>query len=136
VLRLYRDPDRLAQRLTALCQLTRPEAEIRTAAERLLSALQSALATQPVTVEIVALKSQIGSGSLPVDRLPSAGFAIRPQGKKSGALNRIEELLRGLPKPVIGRIEGGALLLDLRCLGPQEEDGFRAALAALGERHA
>jgi L-seryl-tRNA(Ser) seleniumtransferase len=43
-----------------------------------------------VTAEIVALKSQIGSGSLPVDRLPSAGFAIRPQGRKGGVLNRIE----------------------------------------------
>ena len=136
VLRLYRDPDRLPQRLTALAQLTRPEADIRAAAQRLLPTLQGALAALPVTVDIVALKSQIGSGSLPVDRLPSAGFAIRPQGKKSGVLNRIEESLRELPKPVIGRIEDGALLLDLRCLGPQEEDEFRAALAALGEHHA
>jgi L-seryl-tRNA(Ser) seleniumtransferase len=124
VLRLYRDPDRLAQRLTALRQLTRPEADIRAAAERLLPALQAALAAQPVTVDIVALKSQIGSGSLPVDRLPSAGFAIRPQSKKRGVLNRIEESLRALPRPVIGRIEDGALLLDLRCLGAQEEAEF------------
>jgi L-seryl-tRNA(Ser) seleniumtransferase len=90
VLALYRDPDRLHQRVTAVRQLTRPEAEIRAAAGRLLPALQTALAALPVTAEIVALKSQIGSGSLPVDRLPSAGFAIRPQGKKGGVLNRIE----------------------------------------------
>jgi L-seryl-tRNA(Ser) seleniumtransferase len=131
VLRLYRDPDRLAQRLTALRQLTRPEADIRAAAERLLPALQAALADLPVAVEIVALKSQIGSGSLPVDRLPSAGFAIRPQGKKRGVLNRIEESLRALPRPVIGRIEDGALLLDLRCLGAHEEVEFAAGLQAL-----
>ncbi len=93
VLALYRDPDRLHLRVTAVRQLTRPEAEIRSAAERLLPALQSALAGLPVTAEIVALKSQIGSGSLPVDRLPSAGFAIRPQGKKGGVLNRIEAAL-------------------------------------------
>jgi len=131
VLRLYRDPDRLAQRLTALRQLTRPEAEIRAAAERLRPALQTALAKLPVTVEVVALKSQIGSGSLPVDRLPSAGLAIRPQGKRSGALNRIEENLRALPRPVIGRIEDGALLLDLRCLGASEEADFARQLAQL-----
>jgi L-seryl-tRNA(Ser) seleniumtransferase len=128
VLRLYRDPDRLAQRLTALRQLTRPEAEIHAAALRLLPAVQGALAALPVTVEIVALKSQIGSGSLPVDRLPSAGLAIRPQGRKSGVLNRIEKSCRGLPRPVIGRIEDGALLLDLRCLGADEEREFVAAL--------
>jgi L-seryl-tRNA(Ser) seleniumtransferase len=131
VLRLYRDPDRLAQRLTALRQLTRPEAEIRSAAERLLPALKTALATLPVTVEIVALKSQIGSGSLPVDRLPSSGFAIRPRGKKSGVLNRIEVSLRALPCPVICRIEDDALLLDLRCLGAHEEAGFAAGVAQL-----
>jgi L-seryl-tRNA(Ser) seleniumtransferase len=131
VLRLYRDPDRLHLRLTALRQLTRPEAEIRAATARLLPALKTALAGWPVSVEIVALKSQIGSGSLPVDRLPSAGFAVRPPGRKSGVLNRIEERLRGLARPVIGRIEDGALLLDLRCLQPQEEAEFAAGLATL-----
>jgi L-seryl-tRNA(Ser) seleniumtransferase len=131
VLRLYRDPDRLAERLTALRQLTRPEADIRAAAVRLLPTLQQALAALPVTVEIVPLKSQIGSGSLPVDRLPSAGFAIRPQGKKGGVLNRIEKTLRGLPRPVIGRIEEGALLLDLRCLAAQDETEFVTQLSAL-----
>jgi L-seryl-tRNA(Ser) seleniumtransferase len=131
VLRLYRDPDRLAERLTALAQLTRPAAEIHAAAQRLLPALQAALAALPVTVEVVALKSQIGSGSLPVDRLPSAGFAIRPRGKKGGVLNRIEAALRALPRPIIGRIEVGGLLLDLRCLAAREESAFAADLGQL-----
>ena len=134
VLALYRDPDRLHQRVTAVRQLTRPEGEMRAAAERLLPALQKALAALAVTVEVVALKSQIGSGSLPVDRLPSAGFAIRPQGRKGGVLNRIEASLRGVAyplRPVIGRIEDGALLLDLRCLDSSDEEEFRNTLGAL-----
>ncbi|MBU1263278.1 MAG: L-seryl-tRNA(Sec) selenium transferase, partial [Gammaproteobacteria bacterium] len=131
VLRLYRDPDRLNERLTALHQLTRPENRMRAVAERLLPALQSTLASLPVSVEIVPLQSQIGSGSLPVDRLPSAGFAVRPQGKKSGVLHRIEAALRGLPRPVIGRIDNGALLLDLRCLAESEEPEFAAQLSTL-----
>lgn len=131
VLRLYRDPDRLGERLTALTLLTRPETDIQAAAQRLLPALQTALAALPVSVEIVPLHSQIGSGSLPVDRLPSAGLAIRPQGRKSGVLHRIEAALRGLPQPVIGRIEDGALLLDLRCLTTGEEAAFTANLAEL-----
>lgn len=135
VLALYRDPDRLHLRVTAVRQLTRPEVDIAAQAARLLPALRSALSALPVTVDIVALLSQIGSGSLPVNRLPSAGFAIKPQGKRSGMLNRIEQGLRALPKPVIGRIEDGALLLDLRCLQPHEEAEFAASLALLNIRN-
>jgi len=136
VLRLYRDPDRLQERLTALSQLTRPEVEIRAAAERLLPSLRAVLAGLPVEVGIVPLSSQIGSGSLPVDRLPSAGFAVRPQGRKGGVLNRLEVALRGLPQPVIGRIEDGALLLDLRCLAPGQEQEFIDQLPGLALRSA
>lgn len=131
VLRSYRDPARLPRHLASLGQLTRPQAEIEAAAQRLLPALRTALAGLPVTVEGVALSSQIGSGSLPIDRLPSAGLAIRPVGKRAGILNRIEAALRGLPRPVIGRIDDGALLLDLRCLGTSEEADFRAGLGQL-----
>jgi L-seryl-tRNA(Ser) seleniumtransferase len=131
VLRLYRNPDHLQERLTALQQLTRPEPEIRAAAQRLLPDLRDALAELAVDVEIVPLRSQIGSGSLPVDRLPSAGIAVRPQGRKSGVLHRIEAALRGLRRPVIGRIEDGALLLDLRCLVPGEESEFSDQLSHL-----
>ncbi|MCG6984614.1 MAG: L-seryl-tRNA(Sec) selenium transferase, partial [Thiocapsa sp.] len=131
VLRLYRNPDRLHERLTALQQLTRPEPEIRSAAQRLQHCLRDALSGLPVDVEIVPLKSQIGSGSLPIDRLPSAGLAVRPQGRRSGVLHRIEAALRGLRRPVIGRIENDALLLDLRCLAPGEESEFCRQLAHL-----
>lgn len=131
VLRLYRDPDRLPERLTALRHMTRPEAEIRLAATRLLPVLARVLDGLPVGVEVVGLRSQIGSGSLPVDRLPSAGLAVRPTGKRGGVLNRIESALRNLPRPVIGRIEDGALLLDLRCLGETEEQEFLDGLAQL-----
>jgi len=131
VLRLYRDPDRLSERLTALRQLTRPEPEIDAVAERLRPSLEAALADHPVTVTTRPLRSQIGSGSLPVDRLPSAGLAVCPQGRRAGILHRIEAGLRALPRPVIGRIEDDALLLDLRCLEPRDEAAFVSQLHAL-----
>jgi L-seryl-tRNA(Ser) seleniumtransferase len=129
VLCLYRDPDRLPERLTTLQLLTRAESDIRATAARLLPAVQGALAALPVAAQIVPLRSQIGSGSLPVGRLPSAGLAIRPRGKKGGVLHHIEAALRALPRPVVGRIEDGALLLDLRCLQPHEESEFTANLS-------
>lgn len=133
VLRLYRDPDRLAERLTTIRLLTRPDADIRAQAERVFPAFRNVLAAWPVTVAIESLASQIGSGSLPVDRLPSAGIVVRPQGKRAGILHTLEERLRGLRVPVIGHIGDGALRLDLRCLGTQEEWEFIDQLPALGK---
>ncbi|PKO71705.1 MAG: L-seryl-tRNA(Sec) selenium transferase, partial [Betaproteobacteria bacterium HGW-Betaproteobacteria-17] len=131
VLRLYRDPDRLADRLTALRLLTRPFDDIQAQAERLLPSLQRALAGWPVSVAVEPALSQIGSGSLPVDRLQSAALVVRSVTRKSGVLHDIEAALRGLPVPVIGRIADGALRLDLRCLSAADEADFLAQLAKL-----
>jgi L-seryl-tRNA(Ser) seleniumtransferase len=69
---------------------------------------------------------------LPTRTIPSAGLAIRPVGDKrgsGGALDRIAHAFRELPVPVIGRIQDGALLFDLRCL--EDEAGFAGQLPAL-----
>ena len=124
VLRLYRDPDRLPERLAALRLLTRPRDAMLTQAEGLRPAIAQALAGWPLTVTVEPLLSQIGSGSLPVDRLPSAGLVFRPVGRGGGVLGKLETALRGLPVPVIGRIADKALHLDLRCLAPADEARF------------
>jgi L-seryl-tRNA(Ser) seleniumtransferase len=126
VLNLYRAPDLLPERLTTLRLLTRPAAAMRAAAEGLQGPLQDALgAAYRVTAE--AVTSQIGSGALPVDRLPSFGLAIRAAaGMKGNPLGALERRLRALPRPVIGRIADDTLWLDLRCLEDGQRDGFAA----------
>lgn len=89
--------------------------------------LRAALAGWPVEVGVEPALSQIGSGSLPVDRLPSHALVIAPHRKKGGVLRELETTLRRLPIPVIGRISDGALRLDLRCLDDE------AAFVALFE---
>ena len=118
VLRLYADPERLAERLPALRLLARPVEDIEAVASRLRPVLAGPLAAI-AAVEIVSCQSQIGSGALPVDRLPSVALSIRPAAAKRGAgarLRRLTEAFRALPVPVIGRVQDGALILDLRCL--------------------
>jgi L-seryl-tRNA(Ser) seleniumtransferase len=130
-LALYRDPERLPQRLEALRLLTRAESEIRAQAERLLPAWQAALAGWPLDASVEATLSQIGSGSLPVDRLPSFALVARPRGKRAGVLHKLEAALRRLPTPVIGHIADDALRLDLRCLRQEDETAFVAQLKSL-----
>ena len=126
VLRLYADPERLAQRVPALRLLSRPAADIEAQALRLLPALSQWVGVRGA-VDVAAVQSQIGSGSLPVDLLPSFALRITPPGKRSGqALEALATSLRALPLPVIGRMADGALLLDLRCL--DDEAGLLHAL--------
>ncbi len=125
-LRLYRDPDRLAQRLPTLRMLTRTRAEIRALAEALMAPL-AAWAGPEWRVSVVDCDSQIGSGALPLETLPSAALALHPVGLGGGAADAMAARLRGLPLPVIGRIAAGAVRLDLRCL--QDSASLLKALA-------
>jgi len=129
-LRLYRDPDRLPAELPTIRLLARPQASIKAMAQRLLPAVTAKLGAGFV-VEVVACASQIGSGALPLENVPSAGLAIRPRAPRGAgrALERVATALRRLPVPVIGRIEDGAQILDLRCL--EDEAAFTANFAAL-----
>jgi L-seryl-tRNA(Ser) seleniumtransferase len=122
-LKLYRDPDRLERRLPTLALLSRPMAEIEAQAHRLAPTLAKAVG-ESFTVTVLPCQSQIGSGALPLDTLPSAALAIAGSG-----LDKLAAALRRLSRPVIGRIEDGRLLLDLRCL--RDEAGFAATLAGL-----
>jgi L-seryl-tRNA(Ser) seleniumtransferase len=128
LLRLYADPDRLAERLPALRMLVRPHSEIAACGERLLPAIARAL-DGIAGVELVDTKSQIGSGALPVSLLPSVSLALQPVDGSGAAVEALARDLRGLLIPIIGRIEAGRVLLDLRCL--EDEAAFLAQLPAL-----
>jgi len=131
VLRLYRAPEFLRDRLTTLRLLTRPADDMRNAAERIAPALLRAIGDE-FSIAIEPMFSQIGSGALPVDVLPSYGVAVRlASGKRPGRqLAKVEKMLRELPRPVIGRIADDALRLDLRCLEAADEAAFIAQLEA------
>lgn len=126
-LKLYRDPDGLKDKLPTLRYMTRDLGEIRKMADSLLAPM-SRIFGETVTVSIKEVHSQIGSGSFPADLLPSVAIALKPAKlklAKSGAddekssnkqLRELTDNFRNLPRPVIGRINNGELLLDLRSL--------------------
>ena len=119
VLRLYEDPDRLAERLPTLRLLSRPVEDIRAMAVRIAAHISS----QGFSVETISCESQVGSGAAPGQGIPSAGLALRPGNAK------LAERFRGLPVPVIGRLQDGAFVLDLRCL--EDEGQFVKNLSSL-----
>ena len=123
VLKLYRQPEKLAQRLPTLRLLTRPAADIEVLCRRVEPAVAHAV-RHAARVSVVPCRSQIGSGALPVELLPSTALALAPlkRGRGEGtALRRLAASFRALPIPVIGTVSEGALMFDLRCLENERE---------------
>ncbi|WP_353613769.1 L-seryl-tRNA(Sec) selenium transferase [Mangrovibacter phragmitis] len=120
-LRLYLQPETLFENLPTLRLLHRDAAAIHEQAQRLLPALVAHY-SPAFTVAVQPCLSQPGSGALPVDSLPSAALTFTPVSGQGSELEALAARLRGLPVPVIGRIAGGGLWLDLRCL--EDEAGL------------
>jgi L-seryl-tRNA(Ser) seleniumtransferase len=129
-LKLYLDPDSLPDRLPTLRLFLRTADDLTALAEQAEAGLAGVLGDR-FEVATVPCSSQIGSGALPLASLPSRGVALKPRAKRGQgrALSALAAALRRLPIPVIGRIEGGRLLLDVRCLDDLER--FLAQLPRL-----
>ena len=132
ILRLYADPDRLAGRIPTLRLLARKQDDIQATAARVSTMLDTALGDR-YEISLEHCQSQIGSGSLPAERLDSIALVIRPTAAKGvgTALKRLATAFRNLSMPVIGRIQDDAFWLDLRCLEAGNEDAFTSQLDAL-----
>ncbi|MFW5825360.1 MAG: L-seryl-tRNA(Sec) selenium transferase, partial [Marinobacter sp.] len=117
--RLYGNPDTVARQVPALRLLTRSETAIQVTARAITEPLK-AWAGDHWDVSVVPVKSQIGSGSLPLDLLPSAAVRLAPvagnRRERNRELKALSARLRQLPMPVVGRISEDALLMDCRCL--------------------
>ncbi len=114
-LKLYLTPEKLVTELPTLRWLTREPEVIQRSAENILVALQAFYGDKFI-VEVESCLSQIGSGSLPIDRLPSFAVTFAPLDGKGSTLEQLASQWRRLPQPVIGRMKEGKLWLDLRCL--------------------
>ena len=127
-LRLYQDPDRLAERLPTLRFLARPRHEIEASAARVLPHVARAIG-EAFAVELCECRSQVGSGALPVETVASAGLSFRASAGGGHVVEDLARRLRALPTPVVGRIEKDLLVLDFRCL--TDEEAFLSDLSHL-----
>ncbi|MGI9078274.1 MAG: L-seryl-tRNA(Sec) selenium transferase, partial [Gemmatimonadaceae bacterium] len=121
-LAMYRDPPRAVRDIPTLAMLTAPMELVRARAVRLCDQLVGA----GVQSEVADTSASVGGGAFPDAAIPSAALAF------SGDAAALEAKLRGGDPPVIGRIENGRLLLDLRSV-PEADDQTlaTAVLAAL-----
>jgi L-seryl-tRNA(Ser) seleniumtransferase len=116
-LRLYQQSPNIAGDIPALKALTRPLKEIEEMGNRVLPALQSTLGKE-FSLSLENSTSQIGSGALPTEEIPTKVIAIEHQSMGG---ERIARRFRDARPPVIGRIRDNRFLLDLRTIFDPED---------------
>ena len=123
-LRLYLDEPRALAEIPTLRMLTRPVAELNRQALALARRLRRRFAER-LQVEVVKSEGRAGGGALPQAPLPSRALALTVAPLTPQAL---EARLRQAGTPVIGRMEHGVVLLDLRTMLPGDQEAIMAAL--------
>jgi L-seryl-tRNA(Ser) seleniumtransferase len=111
-LRLYLRSGNLAAELPTLRFLTRSIAEMKQLAPRARDILVDRLGPE-FQLEIVESTSQIGSGALPTEELPT--IAIRITHSKLSA-NSVAGIFRRARPPIVGRVTDNGFQLDLRTI--------------------
>lgn len=81
------------------------------------------------TLEGIESLALFGGGTSPEKRFPSRALALRHEKLSADTL---AARLRAASPPIVGRVEEGRLLLDLRSIAPEEDAGLEAALRGLG----
>jgi L-seryl-tRNA(Ser) seleniumtransferase len=122
-LALYRDPARAVKAIPALSMLTTPVMALEARASRLVAML--AADDVPSWVARVArTEATVGGGAFPGARIPSAGVTIAVASPEL-----LEAKLRGGMVPVVARIAGGQVVLDLRGVCPELDDELGVLVA-------
>lgn len=111
-LRLYRDPDRVVERIPTLRMLSASADALRVEAER----MAESLAARGVPCSAVPTEGAVGGGTYPGVTL--ASWAVQLEG--AGSAQALAEALRAGDPPVVGRLVDDALRLDVRTVLPGE----------------
>ncbi len=120
-LRLYLNEERAVREVPVLRLLSIPPDELRRRAEALAGRLRSAGLTASARED----SAYVGGGSLPDQALRTWVVEVEAAGVSDAELAR--RLRTGEPA-VMGRLQGGKVLLDVRTVFPEQEAGLTAAV--------
>ena len=120
VLKEYLSEERAIQNLPVLQMITKSLSEVDKEARKLKRFLKNLELDVELGVE--KCESQIGGGSLPLERIPSVAVTIKPNKISTAEL---EERMRFLPIPIIPRTVNDKILMDVRTIGVSNFESFR-----------
>ena len=120
-LRLASDADHAVERIPLWAMIATPLSDLTARADSLAGIIRSELG---LNASAVASEAFIGGGSAPIHPVASAAVAIAPPfpvpDREGSEVAWAEALRRGDP-PVVGRVQKGVLILDLRTVARDQE---------------
>ncbi|MGN0403745.1 MAG: L-seryl-tRNA(Sec) selenium transferase [Bariatricus sp.] len=125
VLQEYLSEEKAIQNIPVLRMITETEEEVAHRAQNLKRMLKRAGLAAEFGLE--KCESQIGGGSLPLERIPSMAVTIKPEKM---SVPQLEEKMRHLEVPIIPRTANDTIYLDVRTI---ETRWFKKITEMLGE---
>ncbi|MFL6254645.1 MAG: L-seryl-tRNA(Sec) selenium transferase, partial [Pyrinomonadaceae bacterium] len=119
-----------AREVPALAMLSATRADIEERARAFVNLLRSRLEGEMLDFEIIEGESAVGGGSAPTTHPPTALIALTHTRHAADAL---DARLRQQAPPIVARILGDRVVLDLRTVAVPEEDELLEALARLSQ---
>ncbi len=105
-------------------------------ANMLYNLLMERITQEDLIIDIVDSYSEVGGGSLPLERIPTKCISLRFE---VSSITEFEKHLRKLDVPIITRVYKDTIYIDLRTVKEEEfylvVDGISCALKELGGVH-
>ena len=116
ILRLYLDERRALLEIPTLTMISASLADIDRRAKKLFRKVRKDM-TEKCKFSLCDTVARVGGGAMPEQNLPSRALVLQPVEM---SITRLENRLRKLAVPVIGRTEENRLLLDMRTVSDDE----------------
>jgi L-seryl-tRNA(Ser) seleniumtransferase len=127
-LKLFLAPETLEARHPIYRMFSQPLDQLDRRAKRTVKILTGILRPPSFELAVIDGESQVGSGAVPVETLPTKLLSLRVVGKNADEIGR---LLRRQSPAVFTRIHDDALLFDFRTVAPDEDAVLRQVLLDL-----
>ncbi|MDF2616946.1 MAG: L-seryl-tRNA(Sec) selenium transferase, partial [Sedimentibacter sp.] len=114
----YIDEERAVRNIPVFKLINRNIQEIKTEAEKLYEKLLESIG-QKCLMNVEECQSQIGGGSLPLERITSYSITFKPITMTT---SHLEKRLRHIKTPIIGRVVNDLFIIDMRTVLEGEED--------------
>ncbi len=135
-LRLYLDEEKAIEKIPTLNMLTMGIDILENKANMLYNLLMERITQEDLIIDIVDSYSEVGGGSLPLERIPTKCISLRFE---VSSITEFEKHLRKLDVPIITRVYKDTIYIDLRTVKEEEfylvVDGISCALKELGGVH-